>query len=476
MGGHSRERLVLRRTSGATDHGGWLNSIQAHMIIVALGTIITLTVSSIMVISLIKEPARRLVTVYEMSRIVRGLELAAPSVQVVTSVSDTAPLTARGAEPVLAELLAARLNLPRADVRIRLTSEEHREPRIRQEASLYRAEGSANPAVGGGFTLYIRQTDGSWNVYTRQARKTLGELVQFMRYIVLTVGLLIVLPLAMAFSFRLSRPVRAFAAAADRIGAGNENVRVPEVGPTEIRQAAMALNAMQGRVARSIRERTALVGAIAHDLRTPLSNLRFRTATMEPEARAVAEAEILQMERLISSTLDYVDGEGGTMQVEPLDLGSLLQTLADTYRDRGAAIEQQGHDAVTIDGDLVRLERLFRNLIENGLKYGHSITLSWRIQERDAIVDVVDQGPGMPQADLSQAFDPFFRGERSRNRSTGGIGLGLAIAQAAARAHGGTIVLENLPGGFRSRVTLPLARMTTRTPPTEGHRSSIGGE
>jgi len=457
MGELTRGDIVHQRRGGSVDRGGWLNSIQAHMILLALGTIATLTASSIIVISLAKEPARRPVTVYEMSRIVRGLELVDPSLQFVTSVSTVNPPPARTSEAVLAELLGHRLSLPSDDIRIRLADDEHRSTRIRQEASLYRSEGSANPAVYGGFTIYIRQADGSWKIYTRLARKALAELVQSMRYNVLIVGLLIVLPLAMTFSFRLSRPVRAFAAAADRIGAGIQNVPVPEVGPTEIRQAAGALNAMQRRVAHFIKERTALVGAIAHDLRTPLSNLRFRIASMEPEARAVAEAEILQMERLISSTLDYVDGEGGAMMAEPLDLRSLLQTVADAYRDRGAALELQGQDAVTIDGDLVRLERLFRNLVENGLKYGGSVTLSWRSEGGLAIVDVVDNGPGMPSGDLSQAFDPFFRGERSRNRSTGGIGLGLAIAQTAAQSHGGTIVLENLPAGFRARVTLPLA-------------------
>ncbi|MCX7283556.1 MAG: HAMP domain-containing sensor histidine kinase [Novosphingobium sp.] len=445
------------------------------MIIVALGTIAALTLSSITILSLFNEPARRPVTVYEMSRIVRGLKLAAPPVNITVALSADVPPRARGVEPVLGELLARRLDMAPENVRIRLASDEIRAQRLTEEASLYRAEAKANLAINGGFTLYIKQADGMWKVYTRQARRTLGELVQFMRYTVLVTAILIVLPLAMAFSFRLSRPVRAFAAAADQIEDGNENVPVPEVGPTEIRQAAMALNAMQRRVAHSIKERTALVGAIAHDLRTPLSNLQFRIATMDGEARAAAEAEIQHMERLISSTLDYVDGEGGTVKVEPLDLASLLQTITDTYCDRGAAVAFQGRDGVTVCGDLVRLERLFRNLVENGLKYGGNVTLNWRRENDQAIVDVIDNGPGMPEADLPQAFDPFFRGERSRNRSTGGIGLGLAIAQTAARAHGGTITLENLTDGFRARVALPLARMAEPVSSARDHRLSVSG-
>src|SRR3546814_573015 len=162
------------------------------------------------------------------------------------------------------------------------------------------------------------------------------------------------------------------------------------------------------------------------------------------------------MEQLISSTLDYVDGEGRPMTTERLDLGSLLQTLVDECHDRGADVALTSQQSMTIKGDLIRLRRLFTNLIENGLKFGRYVQVNYRQEGEDVVVDVVDDGPGMAGEDLPHAFDPFFRAERSRNPSTGGIGLGLAIAYSAARVHGGTIVLQNLEGGgFRARVQLP---------------------
>ncbi|RYG88502.1 ATP-binding protein [bacterium] len=137
-------------------------------------------------------------------------------------------------------------------------------------------------------------------------------------------------------------------------------------------------------------------------------------------------------------------------------MGSLLQTLADDCRDGGANVAFTAARKITVRGDIVRLRRLFTNLLENAIKFGNRVALAYDRDGEDVVVDFVDDGPGMAEEDLPRAFDPFFRGERSRNRSTGGIGLGLAIAESAARAHDGTIELRNVPGGFRARVRLPM--------------------
>jgi two-component system, OmpR family, sensor kinase len=435
----------------------WLNSVQAHMILLALGTIAAITVFSVVAINLTGGPPASPVSVYEMTRIVRGMDLVQTQPKTITQgrVADAPPLEGT-AERVMSELLAARLGLPAENVRVDLQYDSLRADAIANEARLYGDEGAANPVVIGSFTIFVRQPDGSWTTFTRAVDHWQARSLRFWRYTTYYLGLVVVLPLAMLFSLRISRPVRTFAAAADRIGAGLDDAPVPVVGPTEIRQAAVALNEMQARIAQFVRERTALVGAIAHDLRTPLSNLRFRIANADPDTRASAEEEILRMEQLISSTLDYVDGEGRPMMAEPLDLGSLLQTLTDDCRDRGAEVSLATHDRMTITGDLIRLRRLFMNLIENGLKFGQHVAVAYRQDGDDAVIDIVDDGAGMSGEDIKRAFDPFFRGERSRNRSTGGIGLGLAIAESAARVHGGTIELRNLEGGFRARVRLPI--------------------
>ncbi|MFA7387516.1 MAG: HAMP domain-containing sensor histidine kinase [Thiohalobacteraceae bacterium] len=435
----------------------WVNSLQAHMILLALSTLAAITAFSVAAINLTGGPPASPVSVYEMTRIVRGMELVQnPPKSITPGQADDAPTLDGTAERLISTLLADRLALPHENVRVDLEYDSLRADDIANEARLYGDEGAANPAVIGSFTIFVRQPDRTWKTFRRTVDHWQARSLRFWRYATYYLGIMVVLPLAMLLSLRISRPVRMFAAAADRIGAGLDDTPVPVIGPTEIRQAAVALNEMQARIAQFVRERTALVGAIAHDLRTPLSNLRFRIANADPETRASVEEELRRMEQLINSTLHYVDGEGRPMMPEPLDLGSLLATITDEYSDRGAQVALTAGERITVRGDLIRLRRLFTNLIENGLQFGQHVEVAYRRDGDDAVIDIVDDGPGMASEHLPRAFDPFFRGEPSRNRSTGGIGLGLAIAASAAQAHHGSIMLRNLDGGFRARVRLPL--------------------
>ncbi|MEO6717709.1 MAG: HAMP domain-containing sensor histidine kinase [Novosphingobium sp.] len=426
------------------------------MILLALGTVAAITAFSAIAISLADRPPPSPVSIYEMTRIVRGEQIVDfPRKVIRRGIAPDAPVNDDAAEQLLAKLLAVRLGVSAADVRVHLQADQWRAALMARQVALYGAN-TADPSVAGGFTIFVRRPDGSWSTYKRIVDYWQARSLRFWQYRTFYLGLLVVLPLAMLISSRLTRPVRAFAASADRIGAGLEDSPVPEVGPTEIRQAAVALNEMQARIAQFARERTTLVGAIAHDLRTPLSNLRFRIANADADTRASAEEEIQRMEELISSTLDYVDSEGRPMVTEPIDLGSLVQSLTDEYRDRSYNVSLDSHEKIVLAGDLIRLRRLFANLIENGLKFGKRVEVSYRQDNQDAVIDIVDDGPGMTSEDLSRAFEPFFRSERSRNRSTGGIGLGLSIAGSAAHAHGGTIELTNLERGFRARVRMPV--------------------
>lgn len=253
----------------------------------------------------------------------------------------------------------------------------------------------------------------------------------------------------------MTQPIRNLASASNRMGAGCLEAKVPVEGPTEIRLAAEALNGMQARISRFVTERTSVIGAIAHDLRTPLNSLRFRIAALPSKEHALAEADIKRMEQIISSTMAYVENEGAPASVERLDLASLLEGLVDDYRDRGAKILVESSPRVTIMGDIVRLRRLFTNLIDNALAFGTSAAISARLHDEWIEVRVTDDGPGIPHDELGRVFEPFYRSERSRNRSTGGIGLGLSIALAAARSHGGNLELFNLEAGLCASVRLP---------------------
>ncbi len=436
----------------------WLNSMQAHMIGFALGVIVVITALSISLITIAGPPQRSPMTIYDLSRVIRGLEPARTGLaqEFTRTKASHAREPASEVERQLSGFLARELKVPAADVRLYLGN---RAPShlayVARQAALYAQDGGSSPIVQGTLIAAVRQADGTWNLYVRRSKAGFENYWQLLRASP-WLGFLIVVPLSMWFSTLIARPVRAFAAAASQAGDGRREFPVPVEGPTEIRVAARALNEMQARIRDFVRERTALVGAIAHDLRTPLNNLRFRIAGAPDEVRIPAEADIRQLELLINSTLDYVESDGRILTIDPIDLGSLLESIVDDSRAQGQ-VAFTAAAPVRIEGDILLLRRLFANLIGNALKYASTVTVALAATPTEAIVEIRDDGPGIPPADLARAFDPFFRGERSRSRTTGGIGLGLAIVRSVAETHGGTVTLENLPaGGLLARVALPL--------------------
>ncbi|WP_245953875.1 sensor histidine kinase [Parasphingopyxis lamellibrachiae] len=163
------------------------------------------------------------------------------------------------------------------------------------------------------------------------------------------------------------------------------------------------------------------------------------------------------MEQMIAVTLDFVQNETRTQAPEPMELSLLVEGVVDDLADLGKDVRMSGSESVTINGDPILLRRVFVNLIQNALSYAGRARVSVRIDAGSAIVEVVDDGPGMSELDLVRAFEPFYRAENSRNRSTGGMGLGLAIVHRAVLAHGGVVQLMNRPsGGLCARVSLPL--------------------
>jgi two-component system OmpR family sensor kinase len=257
----------------------------------------------------------------------------------------------------------------------------------------------------------------------------------------------------------LTAPIRAFAEAAERLGRDPQAPALTLEGPAEIGGAARAFNDMQERLRRYVEDRTTMIGAIAHDLRTPLTRLAFRLEAGAPEElRAKAAGDIAEMEAMIAAALAFVRDAGRPAARELLELRSLLESIADDMAATGADVMVESGPAVVIHGDPVGLRRLFSNLIVNAVKYGGGRAWASIRQEGErAIVEVEDDGPGLPHVELDRVFEPFYRAERSRSRETGGIGLGLAVVRAVALAHGGEVSLENRhEGGLRARVILPL--------------------
>ena len=259
-------------------------------------------------------------------------------------------------------------------------------------------------------------------------------------------------------------PVRTLALAAERLGRDVVNApALPETGPSEIVTAAAAFNTMAARIRRFVDDRTFLLTAIGHDLRTPITRLKLRAEYMEDdEQRTKMLADLDEMEAMVAATLTFGRDITTTEPVTRIDLASLLRTILDEAADgdpeHGDALGFTGPDHLTVAARPLGLKRALTNLVGNALKYGDAARISLRQPSKNLVqIDIEDNGPGIEQEYVESVFEPFRRLETSRNRETGGSGLGLSIARNIIRAHGGDILLQNIPaGGLKASVTLPV--------------------
>ncbi|PPU96140.1 HAMP domain-containing protein [Xanthomonas hyacinthi] len=327
---------------------------------------------------------------------------------------------------------------------------------VRAAGSRWRERGLAPAApLLGGFTAALQQPDGRWRSVVSPPRR-FSTAFKTQVALLFVAGLLAMLPLAWWFSRALAAPIRRFAEAADRLGRNPDAEPLQRSGPSEIVQAADSFNAMQARLNRLINERTHMVAAIAHDLRTPLARLAFRLEGLQPPLRDKTIADIDEMKAMISAALDFIHNDSRRGTRAPLDFRLLVESVVDDAGDTGADVAFVAGQAITLDGDPLSLRRMVMNLLENALKYGKRARLQLQRDGADCALWIDDDGPGIDPTQHEKLFLPFFRGENSRNRDTGGIGLGLSVAHSIVLAHGGEIALTNRPeGGLRVCVELP---------------------
>jgi signal transduction histidine kinase len=306
------------------------------------------------------------------------------------------------------------------------------------------------------FSAAVRLEDGRWA--TVEPPRGWIDPWQTRLLIALGLTLLLLAPLVWVMARRLTRPIRQFAEAAERLGADPDAPPLTPSGPSEVRTAIGAFNDMQASIRGHMRQRTQTIAAIAHDLRTPLTRLRFRAEQAPAALRDKMAADVEEMDGLIGQAMAFVRGEQQTERRERLDLSRLAADCAAGFAETGAAVTFAGTASLTVEGDPDGLRRAIANLIDNGLKYGGAARVTASTESGQAVIAVSDDGPGLPDEELETAFEPFQRGERSRNRETGGAGLGLAVARQAARAAGGDVTLSNRAGdGLEARLSLPLA-------------------
>jgi two-component system OmpR family sensor kinase len=361
-------------------------------------------------------------------------------------------------------LVAQQLGVDPAKVRVQLSRPPRfwmgREPRPLEGREIERrirdGREQRTGIIFGRFVVALQLPGGEW----RLVRPVIHgiEPWQWLSLLWLLAAFAAAAPFAWIIARRVALPVRLFADAAERLGRDPSAPPLSIEGPREIADAAAAFNAMQERLRNYVADRTTMTAAIAHDLRTPLMRLSLILDDAPPEIRTAAEAEIREMKERIQATLAFMRGLSQPARRQRLNLRTLVQSMVDEASDRGAPVRFEGEDIV-LDADVAGLKAMVANLVENAVQYGRNATVHLHRHAGEAIIEVADQGPGLPPAELERVFEPFYRVESSRNRETGGTGLGLASARAVARAHGGDIVLANRPeGGLSARVALPLHR------------------
>ena len=255
----------------------------------------------------------------------------------------------------------------------------------------------------------------------------------------------------------LVRPLSALAEAADQLGQNIDRPPMSETGPIEVRRAAIAFNNMQRRLSRFISERTSLLTAMSHDLKTPITRLRLRAELLDDESLQQKFVHDLdEMEAMVSQTLEFMRDGSASEAVQPVNLVALLESMQSDYRGMNQSVDISGQLHQPYRVRLLAMRRCIGNLLDNALRYGQGATIEIEEQPTELLLHIRDTGPGIPENELDKVFEPFFRGEVSRSRVTGGTGLGLGIARNIARAHGGDITLKNLSrGGLEATLRLP---------------------
>jgi signal transduction histidine kinase len=299
--------------------------------------------------------------------------------------------------------------------------------------------------------------DGTWiTAQSTNPPRTTRWFTRLLRNLAIVDGVMLVL---LFFAVRLlTKPLSVLAGAAEELGRNIERPPLPETGAVELARASRALNTMQDRLKRYVETRLKVLGAMSHDLKTPITRMRLRAELLEDaELRTRFTRDLDAMQEMVGSTLDYMRGlSDGGEELCPIDLNALISSLKQDAEEVGHTVTVAGESPGPVMGRAQALKRCLQNLLDNALAYGQRADITVRDEGRTVNVAIADRGPGIPERDIERVFDPFYRVEGSRNRDSGGSGLGLSIARNIAQAHGGAVRLRNLPqGGLEATLVLP---------------------
>lgn len=320
----------------------------------------------------------------------------------------------------------------------------------------------------GPFTIVmsIRLQDGDWlNLESRMPPPSFDWKLPALTWLTL---MALALSAVVIFMVRwITRPMAALASAAERAGRGETIEPLPEVGPVDVRQTTKAFNQMHDRLQRFVQDRTRMLAAMSHDLRTPITTLRLRAEFIDDDETRNKILETLEeMQRMTEATLAFMREEAAIEPTRVVDLTALIDSITADLSDLGHDVQFTAGARRPYACRAAGMKRALRNLIENAIRYGKKAEIALIDHDAQLTITIDDDGPGLPEADVERMFAPFVRLDPSRSEETGGIGLGLAIARSIIKGHGGDISLTNREvGGLRATVIVPA------TPPSPQRES-----
>ncbi|WP_120010172.1 sensor histidine kinase [Teichococcus vastitatis] len=306
------------------------------------------------------------------------------------------------------------------------------------------------------YFVSVALPDRSWITFSA-AERSWGIATPLRGVLIVLFAIASILGFSAAAACSLASPVAQLARAVHRFGVDPRAPDIPLSGPVEVRETIVAFNAMQGQIRRFVEDRTTMLAAISHDLRTPLTRMRLRAEFIgDPVQQQKLFRDVDEMRSMVDSALSFFRDDAGQEPATSFDLPELIKTIIDDYGDQGTRIDYMGPRHARWTGRPRALRRVFENLIENALKHATPPAIALRITDLGAELTVCDRGPGVDPDKLEQVFLPFHRLSKARNPSTGGMGLGLTSARSIIRAHGGDLTLRNLTGGgLEAIVALP---------------------
>ncbi len=381
-----------------------------------------------------------------------------PRAQFVTGVPDLAgqarPDIERRAETMFQDIGLSILT-------VRVVEDEDRRPDRRWAQIRQRAQGpghESDAAPRRRLVMAAQYAPGKWVVTQSRVGDRPPRFGGWLALQTLILYVIVLVPL-LWIGRRLARPLRQLTLSAEQFARTGAADPVDERGPGDVRDLTMAFNAMRGRIFAMLGEKDRMLGAIGHDLRTPLASLRVRTESVEDEGeRARMSETIEEMNRMLEDILSLARAGRGAEEPQKVDLSALADAVVEDFIELGSPVDLAESERAVAHVRPRQIRRALRNLIENAIVYGDHAHVSVAREEGVIRLIVADNGPGIAEERMDEMMEPFTRLEGSRNRETGGAGLGLALVRAIMAEHGGSLRLANRAGGgLEASLVIPVA-------------------